>query len=373
MAEAYARIRPIEQPKPNILDEIKGYLEEEGIAPSGFGDDGDLSRFSLNGQSKNMEKQLLDDVFVLNRIAILGQFTAIYAKPNTGKTLITMRLLIDAVKSRQIDGNDIYYINADDSFKGLLEKLKLAESVGIQMLCPGHHGFDARLLVSHIRKMADTNTARGKVLILDTLKKFCDLMDKKRASDFMQTCRLFTSKGGTVVALAHTNKRRDDDKKLIFGGTSDVVDDCDCAYTIDEIAQADGKRQVRFENIKARGDVAREANYEYLLKADNYSDLLDSVKALSDDDIADAEARQRQSKRLADNADSIEAITQAIQGGSKSKLQIVKAATEASGIPRRKIEQALRDHTGDDFASGHRWNCNRGGKNALEYRSIDIF
>jgi hypothetical protein len=75
--------------------------------------------------------------------------------------------------------------------------------------------------------------ARGKIIILDTLKKFTSLMDKKSCANFGIKIREFISHGGTIIALAHTNKNRSDDGKLIFEGTGDITNDVDCYYTID--------------------------------------------------------------------------------------------------------------------------------------------
>ena len=35
--------------------------------------------------------------------------------------------------------------------------------------------------------------------------------------------------------LAHTNKNRDSAGKVVFGGTSDIVDDVDCAFTLGSV------------------------------------------------------------------------------------------------------------------------------------------
>ena len=43
----------------------------------------------------------------------------IYAKPNTGKTLLVIWMLIQAIKDKKIDGKNVHYINADDDYKGL--------------------------------------------------------------------------------------------------------------------------------------------------------------------------------------------------------------------------------------------------------------
>ena len=81
-----------------------------------------LAQFSLKGRSSEMEKKMLADKFVLGRIAIFGQATVIYAKPNTGKTLLVLWLLIQAIRNNSIEGADVFYINADDNYKGLVEK-----------------------------------------------------------------------------------------------------------------------------------------------------------------------------------------------------------------------------------------------------------
>jgi hypothetical protein len=218
-----------------------------------------LTQFSLKGSSTEMEKKMLVDKFVLGRIAILGQATVIYAKPNTGKTLLALNLLIEVIGASRVEGADVFYVNADDTFRGLVEKTKLAEQYGFHMLAPGHNGFNTKLFVGYLQTMIKENSASGKIIVLDTLKKFADLMDKKTSSEFMRVGRAFVSNGGTLILLAHTNKNRDSEGKVIFGGTSDIVDDVDCAYTLDEISSTLDEKTVMFENIKARGDVARQA------------------------------------------------------------------------------------------------------------------
>jgi hypothetical protein len=273
-----------------------------------------LNIFSLNGNSESMESKMLSDTFVLSRIAILGQATAIYAKPNTGKTLLVIRLLILAIRSNAIKSEDIYYINADDNFKGLVHKLKLAEKYGFQMLAPGYKGFVSSEFLQYIALMIEANDASGKVIILDTLKKFTNLMDKKTSSDFMRVGREFVANGGTLILLAHTNKRRDEDKKVIFGGTSDIVDDVDCAYTLDEIEVNGVTKKVLFENIKNRGDVAREIVYSYSIACgQSYEELLESVCMLDDAAIEQAKKQKEIDDRLHKNNDAIDAITEAIR------------------------------------------------------------
>jgi transcription termination factor Rho len=111
----------------NKCDEVK-----PPEAASGAEEEGPfcLSKFALNGRSDVMRERMLSDVYVIGKIAILGQTTVIYAPPNAGKTLITIALLIQTIKNQTLPPEDILYINADDNAKGLLQKLVLAEKYG---------------------------------------------------------------------------------------------------------------------------------------------------------------------------------------------------------------------------------------------------
>ena len=65
------------------------------------------------------------------------------------------------------------------------------------------------------------------VLIVDTLKKFVELMSKGGARLFFSLMRALTQRGATVILLGHTNKHRGPDGKLVFEGVGDVRADVD--------------------------------------------------------------------------------------------------------------------------------------------------
>ena len=194
-----------------------------------------LNQYSLTGQSAKLRQQMLADQFVLKNIAIMGQWTTIYGAPNSGKTLITNWLLREALMSDAIDGERVYYINADDNYRGLVEKIELAEDWGMHMIAPHHNKFAVNQIPELLTELGNDGGARGAVVVLDTLKKFTDLMDKRAASQFGIAARGFVSAGGTLIALAHTNKHVGADGKSIYSGTSDIVDDSDCCFIIEKI------------------------------------------------------------------------------------------------------------------------------------------
>lgn len=331
----------------------------------------DLTRFSLMGMAAEMEAKMLDDKFILGGMAILGQSTVFYAKPNAGKTLLTIWLLIEAIKKAELNGNDIFYINADDNHKGLTHKLKLAETNGFHMLAPGYKDFNAGQLSLMLSALVKQGTARGKVLILDTVKKFTDIMDKKVGSAFGESVRQFVGHGGSMIMLAHVNKHRDSEGGLIFSGTSDVVDDVDCAYLLDEVTEdkLSGERTVKFENIKSRGDVSREEVYRYDAgQGVSYQGRLESVQRVSDEEREKAERQKRVDNKLEQNKEAIEVIKEVIREGITKKTELISAVADRSGITKRKITKALTDHTGSNIGEYQYWHVNKEDKNAQVYK-----
>ncbi len=347
-----------------LFADVAASRETPSSAPISF------EQFTLNGKSKEMRAKMLTDTFVLGRLAILGQSTLIFAKPNAGKTLLTLWLLIDAIEKQQVNGSDIFYVNADDYYRALVEKLELAERHGFQYMAPGHEGLKHETVTEIVRQMIESGQARGRVLILDTLKKFMDLMRKDKASAFGEVIRQFVMHGGTVISLAHVNKHRAEDGKVIYSGTSDSVDDADCAYTLDIVSddKATGLRTVKFENIKARGDVAMEAVYQYDASTGrSYLERLKSVRQPSEDETSTAEYLRRQTERYERNREAIVSILELLREGVVIKSELVKAAMDRSGLSRRQILKALTEHAGTNTDQHEYWICQRGDKNSHVY------
>lgn len=314
-----------------------------------------LDKFALNGSSNDMMAQMLADSFILDGIALLGQATIIYAKPNAGKTLLTLWLIIDAIKAGSLKADDVFYINADDTYKGLVTKLSLAERYKFKMLSPGHKEFKANDLCKYLNAIIDNDTARGKVLILDTAKKFTNLMDKKLATEFMEVVRNFISHSGSVIMLAHVNKHRSEQGKVIAAGTTDLSDDADCAYTLDAVDN--GKQTTAiFENFKSRGDVLAKVTYSYCRETGkDYEALLNSVRLVTDDEAAMARKIRDAELSLKDNAEAIAVIVDIINSGITTKTELIKESITRSGESKNTIQCILKMHTGDNYMLGHRF------------------
>lgn len=311
-----------------------------------------LDRYSLRGKSAAIANDAIKHQPILDGLAMIGQSTAFFAPANSGKTLITLSRICDDIRSGMIDPSLVYYANVDDSGQGLAEKLGISDEFNFHMLAEGYENFKAAEMLKIMSEMAENDYAKGVVVILDTIKKFTNPMDKTKASHFTGIVRKFVVKGGTVIGMAHTNKKPGPDGKPVYGGTSDIVDDFDCAYTIStEDSPNPSEKIVVFENIKRRGHSPFKVAYRYSHElAVNYNELLLSVERVDVEKLA-AVAQAQQTKS---DAEVIASIQAHIQQGINTKMKLAATVAEQLQISRRKALGIIERYTGDD-PSIHKW------------------
>ena len=370
----YEVVNPFEGSVPEAAEAKCKAIDIDGIGKEDpFSEDANQSildqvrGFSVTGQSTELREKMLSDVFIMDRIAILGQWTAIYAAPGTGKTLLTLWMLRDQITKGLIHGNQVFYVNADDNYKGMTEKLEIAEKFGLQVFVPNLKGFDVDQILPIMKALAKSGLANGIIFVLDTLKKFTDLMDKRTSSNFGNTAREFIAAGGSLIVLAHTNKHKDAEGKGIYSGTSDIVDDADCVFIIDKVSECEeftGKKiTVEFSNIKARGDVASTLGFTYSKGGQSYSDLLESVIRVDEKTLKGSKQQIEAEKQLASDTGIIEAACLAIKAGINTKDALIKEIKKGTAESTASIRRIIEARTGNDYAQGHRWAVETGGHN----------
>jgi hypothetical protein len=357
---------------------LNGWNEENAMSANtdDFDDDTSplekLQSYAANGKSGEMMAQMMDDEYVLEGIAIMGQWTNFYAAPNTGKTLITLAMLIEQVKAGKLNGGNVYYVNADDNYRGAVEKLEILEAHGIQVLIPNQNYFDNSKMNDLVDNLTRANQATGQVIVLDTLKKFTDLMDKKVATEFGKLARSFVGAGGTIITLAHTNKNRNDEGKRVFGGTSDILDDCDCGYVIDGGGpNADDQYRATFENIKSRGDVAQKVTFKFTKAAGcSYEQLLISVERLGSKAVKEAEEDAKLHSDIQADKPLVGVIILELANDELLTKDILDKVIEVTTHSRRTIKRVLLRWTGNNYDEGHRWTARKGDKNQMLYQKL---
>lgn len=343
----------------HVLDNAKRYPSANEPEPTGF------ARFNLTGRIEEMRRELKEQVEVLPRLALLGQWTTLYAAPNTGKTLLTMWLLRESIRAGNVDGSRVMYINCDDHRRGLIDKMIFAREAGFGMATDGENGFKASMLLPEMQRAVKDGDANGQVLVLDTLKKFIGLMDKTKQTEANKTIRAFVMAGGTVIALAHVNKHRGEDGGLVYQGTTDQLDDADCAYTLDVVARHES-RAVTFENLKNRGDVASKCGFEYRA-AGSWRDRVESVQAMDQAQVAEAERADKIAAMLERDSKLIAAVREVLADSPMKKTELIAAVRDATGESRKKVIDVLDLHDGKRWHDGHRWTAGKGERNVIEY------
>jgi hypothetical protein len=324
-----------------------------------------LQQYSLRGKGEEFERQAVKAKPLLGNLCLAGQATVWYAPPNSGKTVIALKLLDEAIADGRITPDNVYYINADDGSEGFATKLQLMDDLGVHTLAPGHQGFEARMLPELFHEMANRNKAKGALVIVDTIKKVASVMDKGKASYFTQASRIAVMAGATIVGFAHTNKQPQANGKLQYGGTTDLRDDFDAAYLMGPIETDSfaGDRVVMFECIKSRGSNAQSVAYAYAAGEDvAYAERLASVRLVADKEL---NGFQRTEEAKAD-AEVVAAIEACIREADHAKMALGKAVAKRVGVSERAALRIIEKYTGTDPAVA-KWHFQRKGHGKMVF------
>ncbi|WP_137917944.1 AAA family ATPase [Hydrogenophaga sp. 2FB] len=320
---------------------------------------------SLRDRHHELKQEVQEQRGFLEGLALLGQSTVFYADPNTGKTLCTLSALINSVRQGEIVPENVYYLNADDSGAGLAEKAAILKEYGVHMLGDGYQGFAAENFKPWTEEMIRDGSIKGKIFVLDTLTKFVDSNNKTQARNFTKHVRALTSKGATVVALAHTRKNVAADGSKVYAGTSDVFNDFDCTYMVVELSAgaSDGLKTVEFQNKKRRGDVKLKVAYSYPnVPMKSYEELLLSVQ-LADPDLV---STLNKGAEIRSDMQVIEAIKSCVAGGVKTRMQIANTVGPNLQYSRAKTLAILDKYSGI-VPGTHFWTFTVGERGAHIY------
>ncbi len=331
---------------------------------------GPLYKHSLLGQAANFERKAQDTKPLPGGFVMPGQATMIYGAPNAGKTLVTLSIALETIDSKQIEPSAVLYINADDGSSGFAEKLRILQDVGAHVIAPGYMGFKPGDLARRLIETAEMDAARGTFIVIDTLKKFANLMDKTKSSEFAQACRLFVMAGGTILALGHTTKNPNADGTPRYSGTTDILDDFDSVYVLQTVTgtNAGPDRIVRFDRLKSRANSPAVVAFAYAAEDGiTYQERLASVRSVNTSEI-------EQYRPVSEDFDTplvLSTITKLIrEGKGHGQMALAKAAAEACGISHRSALQVLQEYTGTT-PRRHLWNFKKGDRGVRIYELID--
>jgi len=339
-----------------------------------------LKALSTSGRIDIMKNELGNEVHVFEGLALEGQLSLFFAWPNTGKTLIFFHLLIERIKQGLIDPNNIFYINADDDYRGLVKKGELAEQYGFEMINPAEAGMSTNEVIQMLLELANSPDSKGKIIILDTVKKFVNLMSKHEQAKFYSDMRILAINGMTVIMAGHANKYPNAEGEIIYEGTADTLNDIDCVFSINRMSPLDSNEMiVEFRKVKSRGDVAKKMSFKYNNRLEaTWGKKLNSVTLLA----GKAASTARYEKLKIDKIKKYESaklfVSELLKEKSLNQSEITQKHTEytknseheisplACEISVRQLKTALKQ------LDGIVWKTSRGIKhNELIYTLID--
>lgn len=204
--------------------DFQSNMDNEGVTVNSADD------FESQMGNYNMTAEYLDGLgkekFCYDNLVIERHVLTIIATPGGGKTAFFVG---EASRQMAKRGYSVYYLDADSPPSEHKRMNKLAHKGGFSIKIADAVGGNGPQGLLDILKGAAENDIdlENKVFIIDTLKKFTDLMSKGSVRDFYQLMRKLTGLGATIVLLGHANKRREKDGLLLFEGTNDVRADTD--------------------------------------------------------------------------------------------------------------------------------------------------
>ena len=307
--------------------------------------------------TEEIVKNIADAKFAWRRLIPEGHMIAICSKANGGKTTLMVHIAGDMAK----DGYRVMYINADASASDIKDYKHHAMEYGYTLINPDLTNGTADKVTEELRFISTSQSDCSKVVVvLDTLKKFGDMMNKAKSKQFNSLLRTLTAKGITVICLAHTNKHDDKDGKPIFEGTGDLRNDFDELIYLIPIRNPDGTTTVSTLKDKTRADIRDES---FVITADREVKLLEHH--------IDTLAISEWQKNLADDEPVIKFVLEHISPISKTATELRTIAINTNvRYSRNRLEGVLKRYCAGN-SPDPKWTASPASTIGFKYGVID--
>lgn len=307
--------------------------------------------------TEEIVKNIADAKFAWRQLIPEGHMIVICSKANGGKTTLMVHIAGDMAKN----GYRVMYINADASASDIKDYKHHAMEYGYALINPDLTNGTADQVTEELRLISLTDGDFSKVvIILDTLKKFGDMMNKAKSKQFNSLLRTLTAKGMTVICLAHTNKHDDKDGKPIFEGTGDLRNDFDELIYLIPIKNPDGTTTVSTLKDKTRAAIRDES---FIITADREVKLLEHH--------IDTLAISEWQKNLADDEPVIKFILEHISPISKTATELRTIAINTNiKYSRNRLDAVLKRYCAGS-SPDPKWSASPASTIGFKYGVID--
>jgi archaellum biogenesis ATPase FlaH len=311
-----------------------------------------LDKFLAKQTTDEMMEKIQDAEFCYGEQIPKGHSIAVVAPANTGKSAWAIHASAEMAKS----GYQVIYINADASASDLKFYHNHARTNGYTLISPDLSNQSTDDIVNLLKEMARSeDDLNNLVIVIDTIKKFVDVIQKSQAKAFFKILRSLTVKGITVICLGHTNKHQDHSGKAIYEGTADLRNDVDELYYMEANKQPDGSLKASIYMDKCRAEVK---NMTFTIRGKDRTVTID-------DEFYDVKAKKSYEDQLKKDQQLINFINKslAIKGRSTTELEGL-SKTLGSNFTRRQLDKVLRTYS---MTEKPLWVSEPAPKNGLIY------
>lgn len=293
--------------------------------------DGDIGRLFDDVVLKDEHVQKMADAeFLYPNMIVRGHIGAYVAPANGGKTAVFLYIC----EKLSAMGLKVLYINVDGSPGDLKRHHVHAKKHNYSVIAPD--ACDGKSVADVIKKfhaIANSNERCDEyVFIVDTLKKFVDVIDKRQAKGFYNLARSLSVRGATVCFLGHCNKYKDDEGKSIYEGTADLRNDLDEMIYLDSVMNENTNKL----EITTRPDKVR-AEFTPISFTIDFNDERKVTQSENVFKIISKEERE-----------IVDLITAAIHAGNHSQKSIVEYVKGKTTLGDKKVRDKLIFHSNCD-------------------------
>lgn len=311
-----------------------------------------LEKFYASQTTDEMMEKIQDADFCFAELIVRSHLQAYVAPANTGKTAFAIYASAEMAKS----GYEVIYINADASASDLKFYHNHARTNAYTLISPDLSNQSTDDILNLLKEMARSeDDLNNLVIVIDTVKKFVDVIQKSQAKAFFKILRSLTAKGITVICLGHTNKHQDHSGKALYEGTADLRNDVDELYYMEANKQPDGSLKMSVYMDKCRAEVK---NMTFTIRGKDRTVTLD-------DKFYDVKAKKSYEDQLKKDRQLINFIDKslAIKGRSTTELEAL-SKTLGSNFTRRQLDKVLKTYSMNEKPF---WLSEPAPKNGLIY------
>ena len=194
-----------------------------------------------------------------------GSLIMIYAGAYTGKSSFMIAIGKEIVSSRE--EINYYHFDGDNTRETAADR-------GIHIIEAEFSNFNYKVITDKkkherfeiLKQIAecDVDELSNTLIVIDSIKDFfCgDMIKDKDVNSFMETLKIITGKGGTIVALHHQTKQIGETNNKAWKGSTTFNDSADNTYFMSSIKK-DGQMVVSLEVIKKRTNITNQTFIVY--------------------------------------------------------------------------------------------------------------